>query len=173
MAPDHPPVRDAAVEWKRAFKAATRARSASDFPAYEAHLIAALAIAEWPGADPRYLPISLLALADCYREQGRYAEAEAFYGRGLEAWAKHPGPDDMLAVHLSNLGQVYYGQRRYADAETMVRRALAIQQRCHGPQDARLVPTLENLAGTLEVQGKQAEAREAHETARVLQRLPP
>ena len=57
-------------------------------------------------------------LAIVYKEQGKYAEAEALYKRALEIKEKALGADHpAVAMTLNNLAVLYQGQAKYADAE--------------------------------------------------------
>ena len=73
---------------------------------------------------------SLNNLAELYRDQGRYAEAEPLYKRSLAIREKALGPDHPdVATALNNLAVLYEDQGRYADAEPLYKRSLAIQRK--------------------------------------------
>src|SRR5262245_46930961 len=56
-------------------------------------------------------------LAELYRVQGRYAEAEPLYKRALAISEKALGPDHPnVGIPLSNLALLYQDQGRYAEA---------------------------------------------------------
>jgi tetratricopeptide (TPR) repeat protein len=79
-------------------------------------------------------PTLLNNLADLYRAQGRYAEAEPLYKRSLaiRETALGPGHPD-VATSLNNLADLYRAQGRYAEAEPLYKRALAIREKALGP----------------------------------------
>ena len=63
-------------------------------------------------------------LAELYRAQGRYAEAEPLYKRSLSIREKALGPNHAdVGSSLNNLAELYRVQSRYAEAEPMYRRS--------------------------------------------------
>jgi tetratricopeptide (TPR) repeat protein len=59
-------------------------------------------------------------LAQLYRAQGRYAEAEPLMKRALAANETALGPDHLtVGSRLDNLAQLYRDQGRYAEAEPL------------------------------------------------------
>jgi tetratricopeptide (TPR) repeat protein len=72
------------------------------------------------------LAATLNNLAELYKEEGRYADAEPLYKRVLAISEKALGPDHPdVAQSLNNLADLYHAQGRYADAEPLYKRALA------------------------------------------------
>ena len=72
------------------------------------------------------LAATLNNLAERYKEEGRYADAEPLYKRALAIREKALGPDHPdVAQSLNNLADLYSAQGRYADAEPLYKRALA------------------------------------------------
>ena len=72
------------------------------------------------------LAATLNNLAERYKEEGRYADAEPLYKRALAIREKALGPDHPdVAQSLNNLADLYTAQGRYADAEPLYKRALA------------------------------------------------
>ena len=67
----------------------------------------------------------LNALAEIYRIQGRFLEAEPIYQRALALAAK-PGMEFVLGEVLSNLATLYDTEGQHAQAELIYKRALAI-----------------------------------------------
>ena len=71
------------------------------------------------------LAATLNNLAERYKEEGRYADAEPLYKRALAIREKALGPDHpAVAQSLNNLADLYTAQGRYADAEPLYKRAL-------------------------------------------------
>ena len=71
------------------------------------------------------LAATLNNLAERYKEEGRYADAEPLYKRALAIREKALGPDHpAVAQLLNNLADLYTAQGRYADAEPLYKRAL-------------------------------------------------
>jgi tetratricopeptide (TPR) repeat protein len=95
-----------------------------------------LALHDEPAAaEPLHdVAISLNNLADFYRAQGRYADAEPLYKRALAIREKALGPDHPdIATSLNTLAELYRAQGRYADAEPLYKRSLAIREKALGP----------------------------------------
>ena len=103
---------------------------------------------------------SLNNLAELYRGQGRYPEAERLYKRVLAILEKLPNgaADTRVATTLSNLALLYQAQRRYADEEPLYQRALAIREKALGPDHPDLAWLLNNLGGLYQVQGRYGDA---------------
>ena len=94
-----------------------------------------------------------------HQAQGRYAEAEPLYKRGLAVLEKTLGsehPD--IATSLSNLALLYQAQARYAEAEPLFKRGLAIAEKTLGPGHSDVAANLGNLAELYRLQGRYAEA---------------
>ena len=73
---------------------------------------------------------SLNNLAELYRSQGRYAEAEPLYQRALVAHEKalgHAHPD--VGTSLNDPAALYQAQGRTAEAEPLMKRVLDIREK--------------------------------------------
>jgi tetratricopeptide (TPR) repeat protein len=142
---------------------------AVDRPQEEARAIAAFqaAIARRQSlSDPIPLATSLSYLAELYRSQGRYAEAEPLYRRALQITEQQLGaehPD--TATSLNNLAGLYRSQGRYAEAEPLYRRALQITEQQLGAEHPDTATSLNNLAGLYRSQGRYAEAEPLYRRA--------
>ena len=67
---------------------------------------------------------ALSNLALLYKEEARYADAEALYQRALAIREHTLGPDHPdVAQSLNNLANLYSAQGRHADAEPLYQRA--------------------------------------------------
>ena len=72
------------------------------------------------------LASTLNNLAERYKEEGRYADAEPLYQRVLAINEKARGPDHpSVALALNDLAELYKEEGRYADADPLNKRALA------------------------------------------------
>ena len=72
------------------------------------------------------LAATLNNLAERYKEEGRYADAEPLYKRLLAINEEAHGPDHpSVALALNDLAELYKEEGRYADAEPLYKRALA------------------------------------------------
>ena len=103
--------------------------------------------------------LSLNNLAEFYRIQGQYAQAEPLYKRSLVIFEKSLGPDDpKVAVILNNLALLYSTQGQYAQAESLYKRSLEIYEKAFGPDDPNVAMSLNNLAALYSTQGQYAQA---------------
>ena len=114
--------------------------------------------ADQASLDTEYL-ISLNNLAELYRAQGRYADAEPLYLEALEIkrtalGAAHPD----TATSLNNLAQLYRAQGRYADAEPLYHEALEIFRTALGAAHPDTATSLNNLAALYHAQGRYTDA---------------
>jgi len=99
-------------------------------------------------------------LAELYREQGMYAEAEPLYLRAIRIWELSVGPEHhYTAQGLNNLALIYSVPGKYGEAERLPQRALHIRGQALGPQHPDTAQSLGNLAGIYSVQGKYTEAK--------------
>ncbi|MCW3095200.1 MAG: tetratricopeptide repeat protein [Chthonomonadaceae bacterium] len=117
------------------------------------------------------IAISLNNLAEWYREQERYAEAEALFQESLLIdRAAIPERRDGIASALNNLALVYDSQGRYAEAEAHNKEALTIWRAMMPPEPVKLAYTLNNLGEVYRVQGLYAQALPLHQEALALRR---
>ncbi len=108
--------------------------------------------------NPNTLQI-LTNLANIYREQGRYADAEPLYKRALQGFERVKGPEDPLTLgSLNNLALLYREQGRYADAEPLYKRAIEASERVLGKEHPDTLGSRSNLAVLYQDQGRYAEA---------------
>jgi len=98
-------------------------------------------------------------LANLYKAQGRYAEAEPLYQRSLAIREEFLGPDHRsVAQLLNNFANLYFDERKYAQAAPLHEHALAILEKALRPDDPGLAPALANLANVYRALGKVVEA---------------
>ncbi len=107
------------------------------------------------------LAICLYNLANLYKEQGKYREAEPLYRRALHIREQTLGsehPD--VATLLNNLAGLYGAQSQYAEAEQFHRRALHIREQTLGSEHPNVAFSLHHLAATCLEQRKYGEAEQ-------------
>src|SRR5437764_4307 len=113
---DRPPIFDYALGAAKSDAAALKERQSDDLAALNQRALAIRDKAMAP--DHPEAGASLNKLAELYRAQGRYAEAEPMYQRALAISEKALGPDHPdVGTLLNNLAELYRGQSRYAEAE--------------------------------------------------------
>ncbi|MBF0602527.1 MAG: CHAT domain-containing protein, partial [Nitrospirae bacterium] len=102
---------------------------------------------------------SLNNLAELYRVQGHYAQAEPLYKRSLAIREKALGPEHPeVALNLNDLAVLYKTQGQYAQAELLYKRSLAIYEKALGPEHPNVAASLKNVADLYSTQGQYAQA---------------
>ena len=82
------------------------------------------------GSEHSNVATSLNNLAELYRVQGNYSEAEPLYQRSLAIWEKVLGSEHpSVATSLNNLAELYTDQGNYSEAEPLYQRSLAIYEK--------------------------------------------
>ena len=98
-------------------------------------------------------------LAELYRVQGKYRQAEPLYKRAQAIWEKALGPEHPnVALGLNNLALLYHAQGQYEQAEPLLKRAQAIREKALGPEHPDVAQGLNNLAGLYDAQGQYEQA---------------
>jgi tetratricopeptide (TPR) repeat protein/CHAT domain-containing protein len=111
-------------------------------------------------------------LADVYKAQGKYADAEAPLRRALQIREKNSGENsNPVVLALNNLAAVLNSEGKFPEAEPLFRRAITIQQKLLGADNPKLAGPLSNLASLYVDQGQYAEAGPLYRAA--LKLLPP
>jgi tetratricopeptide (TPR) repeat protein len=100
---------------------------------------------------------SLNGLAELYRTERRFADAERLHVRALAIREKAPTRVDPLVQTLNNLA-VYKTQRRFSEAETLYRSVLAMREESSGPDHLTVAAALNALALVYKSQGRSADA---------------
>jgi tetratricopeptide (TPR) repeat protein len=109
-------------------------------------------------ADFEGMEWELYRLGDLYSDQGKFAEGETMYLRGLHlSEAVEPSPRWNLAA-INNLANVYSDQGRLAEAEAMGIRALRGKEETYGLKHASTLFTVNTLGIIYMYQGRPAEA---------------
>ncbi len=102
---------------------------------------------------PRNMPatVPLNTLAGVYYAGADYTRARATLGRALEAARLYlDEPNDLLASYESNLGELLRIAESYDEAIQHLNAALTARRALFGDDDARLVPTYQMLAVTMQ-----------------------
>ena len=98
-------------------------------------------------------------LAEVYKAQGKYSEAEAPLRRVVEIRQKNAGDNSAAAATALNaLAAVLNSEGKFPEAEPLFRQAIGVQEKLFGAEDPRLAAPLANLAGLYADQGQYAEA---------------
>ena len=110
--------------------------------------------------------ISLLNLAELYKQQGKYTTALPLLERALSIQeasfgANHP----TVATGLNNLAELYVARGQYANALPLLTRALSIQEAALRADHPDIAQSLNNLAAVYQAQGDYKVALPLYERA--------
>ena len=113
------------------------------------------------GPDDNRTATALNNLAESYRVQARYTEAEPLYHRALKISEKTLGPDHPdVAIRLNNLALLLQAKGHLDEAEPLHRRALEINEKTLGPEHPNVAIDYSNLANLFRQAGRMNEAED-------------
>ncbi|MFN8642631.1 MAG: tetratricopeptide repeat protein [Candidatus Binatia bacterium] len=102
---------------------------------------------------------AMVDLAELYRGQARFEEAEALFLRAIARYESLPtAPPRALVRPLNSLALVYRAQGLYEKAEPLCRRALSLAEGAHGPEHPATASVVGNLLTVYLAQGRYGEA---------------
>lgn len=134
----------------------------------EAELVLKKAIAIREKEVPDHLDVAtgLIFLAEIYRINRRYVEAEPLFKRALAIRTKRKGPEHLdVANALTFLADFYREIDRYEEAEPLYKRALAIRKKQQGVGHLDVSSILTDLALLYQREGRYAEAEQSFKEA--------
>ncbi len=110
----------------------------------------------------------LMALADNYRAESKFDDAEKNYKKILNLEAKLTNPDKVVKAEAqSELAECYSKQGKNKDAVALFKTALAGLEKADGPRkQIVMIDTLEDYAQTLLAMKQTSEAEKLHERAK-------
>jgi serine/threonine protein kinase/tetratricopeptide (TPR) repeat protein len=130
-------------------------RALGDFEKSSSHLQRTLELRERPDEEPILLAGTLHNLGFLYVQQGRYAEAEEFYGRAIEVQSAATGEDSDEALESkSGLAVALREQDRMEEAEAIFLDVLERQRRTIGDEHINTTVTMSNLANLYQTIGR-------------------
>ncbi|AUT03832.1 tetratricopeptide repeat protein [Nostoc sp. CENA543] len=107
----------------------------------------------------RDVALSLNNLAELYRSQGKYSQAEPLHIQALALSRKLLGEEHpSVATSLNNLAALYRSQGRYSEAEPLYIEALALRRKLLGEEHPSVATSLNNLAELYRSQRRYSEA---------------
>jgi tetratricopeptide (TPR) repeat protein len=113
--------------WERYNLAGQQAMTQGQFSEAEIQFRNALQEAEKLGITDPKLPMSLNHLANCLRQQGKYADSEPIYSRALEVKTRQVGPfSTELIPIMENFAKMLRAAGKEAEAAKLEKRAMAI-----------------------------------------------
>lgn len=145
--------------WVRFLDAGTAAYNRRDPAEATRQFEFALKEAEGFGESDTRLATSLAWLAELYRVQRRFDEAERLIRRTILIDEKYRGlAHTDLAMSLESLALLFHTQNRQREMEPVLTRALSIYESALGPSHARVASSLNNLASLYRSLGRLDEA---------------
>lgn len=145
--------------WVRFLDAGTAAYNRRDPAEATRQFEFALKEAEGFGESDTRLATSLAWLAELYRVQRRFDEAERLIRRTILLDEKYRGlAHTDLAMSLESLALLFHTQNRQREMEPVLTRALSIYESALGPSHARIASSLNNLASLYRSLGRLDEA---------------
>jgi tetratricopeptide (TPR) repeat protein len=130
----------------------------SKYPQAEAYYRQLLEILA-PEEEPRHeLSEVVAAMVEIFKDQGRYAEAEAAQRRLIQITEKLMGPDHPeLAQQMIDLAEIYDENAKYDKAAEWLRLAVQITRKARGPSHPQSAAFLKKLIVIQEKDRKQKE----------------
>ncbi|MBC8286819.1 MAG: tetratricopeptide repeat protein [Nitrospinae bacterium] len=145
--------------WESHNKKGVNAFQQSRYAEAEKHFVQALKLAGTPPLSNNRLHFSLHQLAEIYRIQSKFVEAELILKRTLAMDEQISGPEHAnVAFALNNLAANYRVRGKYEEAEVMLQRALKILEESLGREHPMVGNILEHYAHLLHKMGRSIEA---------------
>jgi tetratricopeptide (TPR) repeat protein len=160
-----PPVSKAADDFSSTFNRAMKAFRDGDFALGESLLKSTLKMEDKQGASDLNRSKSMLALADFYRTQKRFPEAEALYRQLLNKFENNPNSGKELAAVKSKLAALFKSQQRYDDALELYKQLLESEAKQNGENSAEVATVHANLGLLYQRMNKMKEAELEEQTA--------
>nr|POF13749.1 vegetative incompatibility protein het-e-1 [Quercus suber] len=103
--------------------------------------------------------LSIAMIAETYRHQGRWEEAERLFAKVLETSKEKLGLDHPSTLtSMANLASTYRHQGRWGDAERLDMKVMETSREKLGPDHPNTLASIGNLASTYRHQGRWEEA---------------
>jgi tetratricopeptide (TPR) repeat protein len=135
--------------WQQAHEAGVKAAKEARFAAAEKLLSQSIRQTRSSGTINALLARSLLDLAEVYRTEGKYAQAQPCYEEALQIDQQQYGADSLQAAEvLDRHAELYKTLSDYAHAEPMLLRALEIRQRKLPPEHAAIAQVQNDLGSS-------------------------
>lgn len=146
--------------WEKAHQAGLAAYQEKNYAEAEKQFKIALTEAEQLTAEDWRLSQTLSNLAEIYRFQSKYPQAEPYLKRLVEINEESFGSDHPnVAAHLNNLAGNYRAQGKLAEAEPLYKRSLDIWEKSLGTENPLTHFALKNYVDLLQEMGRDAEVK--------------
>ena len=139
----------AQTEWERAHETGVQAAAQSHFSEAEKLLSQSLTIARRSAQVSPLVARSLLDLAEVYRTEGKYGEAEPLYQQASEVSTRQYGESSPeIAEVLDRHAELYKTLNDFGCAQPMLEKAFEIRKQ-QNPADAKATAQVQNDLGEL------------------------
>lgn len=153
MGREHPDMIFPLAEW------GSLQRECKNYEEAEEVLQRAVKLCEQHGHEHPHIASLLNELAECYRWQGKYTEAEPLYQHALRIWKQQLGPEHpKVASLLTGLASLYKDLGRYTESESLYQRALAIREHSLGHRHRKTMETRTQYLALLRAMGREENA---------------
>ena len=148
-----------AESWDNLNQKGVSAFKESRYTEAEKYFVRAVDVAENFSQDDLRINFSLNQLAEIYRIQSKYIEAEQVLKQLLEIYKKQSGPEHInVALTLNNLAVNLRMQEKYEEAETSLKEAIEILEKSLGHDHSLVSGLLAHYAYLLDKMGRKTEA---------------
>ncbi len=146
-------------DWRKLCETARQASVAANFSYAETLWVAALQEAEEFGESDERLIQTLEGLAEAYRKQGKFRQAEKPARQVLETYRQLHGNDHLrTAMAAHNLAAIYHMQQKYGQAEPLYKHALTVKTKLQGAREPEVIQLLLSYSDLLQKTHREAEA---------------
>ncbi len=146
-------------DWRKLCESARHASASSNFGYAETLWVAALQEAEEFAESDERLIQTLEGLAEAYRKQGKFRQAEKPARQVLETYRQLHGNDHLrTATAANNLANIYHMQQKYGQAEPLYKHALTVKTRLQGAREPDVIQLLLSYSDLLQKTHREAEA---------------
>lgn len=152
-------------DFSSSFNRALKALHDGDFPLSESLLKNTLKMEDKQGATDLNRSKAMLALADLYRSQKRYPEAEALYRQLMSKFENRAANAKELAATKSKLAALYKSEQRYDEALELYKQLLESEAKQNGENSPEVATVHANLGLLFQRMNKLKEAELEEQTA--------
>lgn len=146
--------------WEELNRKGLSAYHESRYEEAEKHFLKAVKLAENSSEGGHRLYFSLNQLAEVYRIQSKFTEAEQVLKQLLESYKEHFGPKDInVALTLNNLAANSRVRGKLEESEILLKQALEILEESFGSNHPLVGNLLEHYVHLLHKMGRHIEAK--------------
>jgi tetratricopeptide (TPR) repeat protein len=148
-----------AESWESLNQSGVKAFKESRYTEAEKYFVRAADLAEKFSQEDLRINFSLNQLAEIYRIQSKYNDAEQVLKRLLNIYKQKLGTEHInVALTLNNLAVNFRMQKKYEEAETVLKEAIKILEKSLGPNHSLVSGLLAHYSYLLDTMGRKTEA---------------